>query len=98
MTNEPREASWSAPALWRFGPNEWPDAWWPSARTGAKGQRPTQGRAGAGLASPAGILVFQEHPIIIHRMTTNTNVDDRLAEVVTAFCNLCCRAYNTWRM
>jgi len=28
---------------------------WPDARTGAKGQRPTQGRAGAGLASPAGI-------------------------------------------
>ena len=27
---------------------------WPDARTGAKGQRPTQGRAGAGLASPAG--------------------------------------------
>jgi hypothetical protein len=26
---------------------------WPAARTGAKGQRPTQGRAGAGLASPA---------------------------------------------
>ena len=31
--------------------------WWPSAKTGdgAKGQQPTQGRAGAGLASPAGI-------------------------------------------
>jgi hypothetical protein len=28
---------------------------WPGARTWAKGQRPTQGRAGAGLASPAGI-------------------------------------------
>jgi len=28
---------------------------WPAARTGAKGQRPTHGRAGAGLASPAGI-------------------------------------------
>ena len=28
---------------------------WPDARTGAKGQRPTHGRAGAGLASPAGI-------------------------------------------
>ena len=27
---------------------------WPDARTGAKGQRPTHGRAGAGLASPAG--------------------------------------------
>ena len=27
---------------------------WPDARTGAKGQRPMQGRAGAGLASPAG--------------------------------------------
>jgi hypothetical protein len=27
---------------------------WPDARTGAKGQRPTLGRAGAGLASPAG--------------------------------------------
>ena len=27
---------------------------WPAARTGAKGQRPTHGRAGAGLASPAG--------------------------------------------
>src|ERR1039457_79778 len=26
---------------------------WPAARTGAKGQRPTQGRAGAGLASLA---------------------------------------------
>ena len=31
-------------------------------------------------------------------MTTNTNVDDRLAEVVTAFCNLCYRAHYTWRM
>ena len=28
---------------------------WPDARTGAKGQRPTHGRAGTGLASPAGI-------------------------------------------
>jgi hypothetical protein len=28
--------------------------WWPGARTGAKGQRPTHGRAGVGLASPAG--------------------------------------------
>jgi hypothetical protein len=28
---------------------------WPDARSGAKGQRPMQGRAGAGLASPAGI-------------------------------------------
>ena len=28
---------------------------WPDARTGANGQRPTHGRAGAGLASPAGI-------------------------------------------
>ena len=27
---------------------------WPDARTGAKGQRPTHGRAGTGLASPAG--------------------------------------------
>ena len=27
---------------------------WPDARTGAKGQRPAHGRAGAGLASPAG--------------------------------------------
>jgi hypothetical protein len=27
---------------------------WPAARTGAKGQGPTHGRAGAGLASPAG--------------------------------------------
>jgi len=27
---------------------------WPAARTGAKGQLPMQGRAGAGLASPAG--------------------------------------------
>ena len=27
---------------------------WPAARIGAKGQRPTHGRAGAGLASPAG--------------------------------------------
>ena len=27
---------------------------WPDARTGAKGQRPTQGRAGAGLVCPAG--------------------------------------------
>jgi len=26
---------------------------WPDARTGAKDQRPTHGRAGAGLASPA---------------------------------------------
>jgi hypothetical protein len=28
---------------------------WSAARTGAKGRRPTHGRAGAGLASPAGI-------------------------------------------
>ena len=28
---------------------------WPGARTGAKGPRPTHGRVGAGLASPAGI-------------------------------------------
>jgi len=28
---------------------------WPDARTGAKGQRPSHGRAGARLASPAGI-------------------------------------------
>jgi hypothetical protein len=28
---------------------------WPDTRTGAKGQRPTHGRAGTGLASPAGI-------------------------------------------
>ena len=28
---------------------------WPAARTGAKGQRPPQGRVGAGLASPAGL-------------------------------------------
>ena len=27
---------------------------WPAARTGAKGRRLPQGRAGAGLASPAG--------------------------------------------
>ena len=27
---------------------------WTDARTGAKGQRPTPGRAGAGLASPDG--------------------------------------------
>ena len=29
---------------------------WPDAGTGAKGQRPTHGRAGAGLASTAGIV------------------------------------------
>jgi hypothetical protein len=33
--------------------------WWPGARTGAKGQRPTHGRAGAGLARRAGIVRTQ---------------------------------------
>jgi len=42
----------SAAAANRFNPFS---KVWPGARTGAKGQQPPHGRAGAGLASPAGI-------------------------------------------
>ena len=38
---------------------------WPDARTGAKGQRPTHGRAGAGLASSAGTGAGAD-PIVLH--------------------------------
>jgi hypothetical protein len=50
---------------------------WPDARTGAKGQRPTHGRAGAGLASPAG--TGADAPIVLaHRFRIDPFCGDAL--------------------